>query len=71
MAQRVYREKAICSDKGHDGLLPISSATLWRWVKEGKFPQPFKLGPRITVWDAEEVDAFLKAQRAQREAAHA
>jgi len=44
-------------------MLPVSTATLWRWVKEGKFPKPFKLGARVTVWDAAEVDAFIAAQR--------
>ena len=24
-------------------ILPIGATTLWRWVKEGKFPQPIKL----------------------------
>lgn len=63
MAQRVYRERQLTTGKGHTGLLPISPATLWRWVKLKTFPQPFKLGERVTVWDAAEVDAFLKAQR--------
>ena len=69
MAQRVYRERQLTTGKCRTGLLPISPATLWRMVKQGKFPQPFKLGPRITVWDADEVEAFLKAQRDQREPA--
>lgn len=63
MAQRVYRERQLATGKGHIGLLPVSPATLWRWVKSGKFPKPFKLGERVTVWDAAEVDAFLRAQR--------
>lgn len=70
MANRLYREKDLCSDKGREGLLPISSATLWRLVRDKQFPQPFKLGPRVTVWDAEEVSTFIAAQRAQREASH-
>ena len=63
MAQRVYRERQLTTCKGRTGLLPISPATLWRWVKNGAFPAPFRLGERVTVWDAAEVDAFLKAQR--------
>ena len=26
-----------------NGLLPITSKTLWLWVKQNKFPQPFSL----------------------------
>ena len=32
------------------GMVPFSSATLWRLVKAGDFPQPVKLGERITAW---------------------
>lgn len=71
MAQRVYRERQLATGKGHIGLLPVSPATLWRWVKSGKFPKPFKLGDRVTVWDALEVEAYLKAQQVnQMEAGH-
>ncbi|MEO3385253.1 AlpA family phage regulatory protein [Mesorhizobium sp. CAU 1741] len=32
------------------GPLPISRSTWWKGVKEGRYPQPIKLGPRITAW---------------------
>jgi prophage regulatory protein len=44
------------------GKLPASPATIWRWVREGKFPKPFKLGSGITVWDEAEVDAFIASR---------
>jgi hypothetical protein len=65
---QVYRIRQLATtkgEKGHDGLMPVSPATLWRWVKEGKFPAPFKLGPNVTVWDAEKVDQFLSASRSK------
>lgn len=42
-------------------MLPISSATLWRWVSKGDFPQPKKLSPRITAWKIEAVQSWLAA----------
>lgn len=42
--------------------LGFSSATLWRKVKDGTFPQPVKLSERITAWRAEEVHAWIGAQ---------
>lgn len=63
MSQRVYRASQLASKPGQSGILPISQATLWRLVKAKKFPQPFKLGARVTVWDAAEVEAFIQAQR--------
>lgn len=63
MAQRVIRVADIATTKEKKGLLPVSPATIWRWTRERKFPQPFKLGDSVTVWDAAEVEAFI-AQRA-------
>ncbi len=63
MSQRVIRVAELATTKHCKGLLPVSPATVWRWVREGKFPKPFKLGESVTVWDAAEVEAFI-AQRA-------
>ena len=63
MSQRVIRVADIATTKTSTGMLPVSPATIWRWVREGKFPKPFKLGDSVTVWDASEVEAFL-VQRA-------
>ena len=59
MQQRVYRMAVLANTKNNQGLLPVSPATIWRWVKNGTFPAPFKLGQNTTVWDASEVDAWL------------
>lgn len=47
---------------GSQGLVPISPATLWRMVADGRFPKPVKLSARVTAWRAEEVHAWLQAQ---------
>ena len=31
-------------------VIPFSSATLWRMVRSGSFPQPVKISPQITAW---------------------
>lgn len=64
MAQRVIRIADLATTKHRAGRLPVSPATVWRWVKEGKFPAPFKLGPNTTVFDLDQVEAFL-AHRAE------
>ena len=40
-------------------LLGVGKTTLWEGIKDGRFPKPTKLGPRINVWRAAEVYAFL------------
>ena len=46
-------------DPNSPRLLPISRATLWRMVREGRFPAPYKLGPNTTVWKCGEVRCYL------------
>lgn len=43
-------------------ILPISSATLWRWVAAGKFPKPVRLSARVTAWRIDEIRAWLVSQ---------
>lgn len=40
-------------------VLPFSSTTLWRKVKDGSFPTPTKLSSRVTAWRAEDVREYL------------
>lgn len=70
MTQRVYRVRQLASGPHRPGILPVSQATLWRWVRAGKFPRPFKLSVGVTVWDADEVDQFITAQRESRDGSH-
>jgi len=64
VALRVIRLAQLASRKDKPGMLPVSPATIWRWVREGKFPKPFKLGAGTTVFDAAQVEAFVAAQQA-------
>lgn len=38
------------------GRLPVSCATIWRWVKLGDFPQPVRLGPQVTAWRMQDIE---------------
>ncbi len=40
--------------------LSISRSSFLEGCRTGRFPQPIKLGPRTTVWKAEEIDAFIE-----------
>jgi prophage regulatory protein len=64
MAQRVGRISEVATTKKKKGIVPVSPATWWRWVAEGKAPAPFKLGPNTTVWDLDQVEAFVAKQAA-------
>lgn len=40
-------------------IIPISKSAWWEGCRTGRFPKPVKLGPRTTVWRAEEIRAFI------------
>lgn len=42
-------------------IVPFSNATLWRKVKDGTFPAPVKLSPRVTAWEASKIRAWIEA----------
>lgn len=42
-------------------LIPVSKSTWWNGVKEGRFPQPVKLGPRTTVWRVEGIRRVIES----------
>ncbi|HEV2557313.1 MAG TPA: AlpA family phage regulatory protein [Microvirga sp.] len=41
------------------GPIPVSKSTWWAGIKAGRYPAPVKLGPRITAWRVEEVQALI------------
>jgi predicted DNA-binding transcriptional regulator AlpA len=43
------------------GIISISAATWWSWVKAGKAPQPIRLSAGVTVWRAADVLAFAES----------
>ncbi|MET3132628.1 prophage regulatory protein [Oxalobacteraceae bacterium GrIS 1.11] len=62
MSQRVIRISGLATTPTKSGKLPVSPATVWRWVREGKFPAPHKISDGVTVWNESDVDAWLYAR---------
>lgn len=40
-------------------VFPVSRSTWWAGVKDGRYPKPVKLGPRMTAWRVEDIRALL------------
>ena len=40
-------------------IIPVSRSTLWRWVRDGKFPPPIALGPNTRAWRESDVLSWL------------
>ena len=62
MERRFVRLDELATTKGNRGLLPVSKPTIWRWIKAGTFPAPIRLGPAVSVYDLDEVHAFIANQ---------
>ena len=60
--RRLYRVEEIVGDKKKaiPPIIPVSKSTWWAGVRSGRFPQPVKLGPRITVWREEDIRALIE-----------
>jgi prophage regulatory protein len=65
MAQKYIRIGGLATTTGKDGVIPASPATIWRKVKEGTFPQPVKLGERITAWRMDDIEKWLAARHSE------
>jgi len=62
MSERLLRLPEVSQTVG------FSRSHLWRLVKQGKFPQPIPLGPNSRGWLESEVQAFIAARVAERNA---
>lgn len=56
---RVKRLLRITEIIAPHGPIPVGKSTWWEGVRQGRFPQPIKLGPRITVWRTEDIEDLL------------
>jgi prophage regulatory protein len=45
------------------GPIPVSKSTWWAGIKDGRYPKPVKLGPRITAWRVEDIRALIEGRR--------
>jgi predicted DNA-binding transcriptional regulator AlpA len=46
--------------KGITPLIPVSRSAWYAGVRQGKFPQPVKLGQRAVAWRYADIAALLK-----------
>lgn len=58
MSRSYFRMRELATAQGRAGHLPVSPATIWRWVAAGEFPAPVKLSGGVTAWPAEAIKAW-------------
>lgn len=40
----------------------IGRTTLWRWIREGRFPKPVRLGANCIAWRADDVNQWINSR---------
>ena len=59
---RILRQRQVIERVGY------SPMHLWRLEKAGRFPRRIKLGPNSVGWVSTEIDAWIEARIAERDA---
>lgn len=54
------RLNQIIGSKTTQAIIPISKSSWWAGVKEGRFPQPIKLGKRTTAWRISDIRLLIE-----------
>ena len=66
MTRTFISTRDLVSTPSRKGLLPISRATLQRWLHKGKFLQPHALSSNTFVWDLDEVLLWIEQSKGAR-----
>jgi prophage regulatory protein len=48
-----------CRRRGIVPILPISRSGLYAWIRDGRWPAPQKLGPKVIAWPSSQVREAL------------
>lgn len=40
-------------------IIPIGKSQWWDGVRSGRFPKPYRLGPRTTAWRADDIQKLI------------
>ena len=59
---RILRQRHMIEKVGYSGM------HIWRLEKARRFPRRVKLGPNSVGWIAEEIDEWIRARIAERDA---
>ncbi|NTV25907.1 MAG: AlpA family phage regulatory protein [Chlorobiaceae bacterium] len=65
---RFYRISEVLGDKkrGIPGIIPVSRASWYAGIKDGKYPKPVKLSERTSAWKSTDIDELVARLLAER-----
>ncbi|WP_227369343.1 MULTISPECIES: helix-turn-helix transcriptional regulator [Halomonadaceae] len=60
MSMKLIRIKDVMDRTG------LARSTIYKYISEGKFPRPIKLGARAVAWVETEIDGWIQASIEER-----
>lgn len=66
MQPKFIRINQLATTPHRVGRIPASPATIHRWVAAGQFPRSFRLGPNMSAWRIEDVEAWERARAVEQ-----
>lgn len=59
---KFYRIREIIGDrqKGIQGMIPVSRASWYAGIKDGRYPKPVKLSERTAAWRSTDIDELVE-----------
>jgi predicted DNA-binding transcriptional regulator AlpA len=43
-------------------LMGVHPRTIWRWMASENFPRPFKIGPSVIAWRADQLESWVRSR---------
>lgn len=43
--------------------VPKGTTTIYRWIRQGRFPRPYTIGPGSVAWLEREINAWMAARQ--------
>ncbi len=62
-ARRVLPERDLLTTRDMAFRLNVSARTVWRWVAQGRLPEPIRYSSRMVRWRARDLEAYVLALR--------
>ena len=41
----------------------VAGSTLWRWIEQGKFPKPVRLGDNTVAWRSRDIASWIESRQ--------
>lgn len=55
----IYARRRTTARPATPAIIPVKKSCWWQGIRDGRFPKPVKLGPRVSAWRVEDIRALI------------